>query len=536
MAISLFRSYVPTVTNHLWRNIVKRQNNMVSGGVFIDEKCSEPLLRGLVLGIYTDETNPEDQGVLTATAERYNKKVCGRLLQLIRSCPVPRRGEIRILYNVENDFMAIAVVGLGKECLGYNAAEEIDEGKEAVRAGAALGCRELMKLRPNKIYVETLGNAESAAEGAALAVWIYQELRNPKKQVKIPALEMHADGDCDWEGWQIGLQKAAAQNLARQLMETPANLMTPTMFAQNAVEVLCKSGVNVEVKVRAWAESQKMHAFLAVAKGSCEPPIFLELSYYGAGRTERPIVMVGKGVTFDSGGTCLKKRQDMRHMRGDMAGAAAVVASCRAIAALQLPINIRGLIPLCEHMPGCNAMKPGDIVTAMNGKAIEIQDTDKEGRLLLADALLYAQNFWPRFIIDIGTLTEVMAQGMGSCATGVFSNSEDLWQQMRMAGVHTGDRVWRFPLWKYYNKQMTSQRNVEVQNTGLGKGGDPCKAAAFLWEFVPCGEWIHLDAYATMLTDGCEFPYLRKGMSGRPVRTIVEFLAQLVCRGGEFPC
>lgn len=432
--------------------------------------------------------------------------------------------------------MAIAVVGLGKECLGYNSAEEIDEGKEAIRSGAGLGCKELMQLKPNKIYIETLGNAEAAAEGAALAVWVYQELKKRKNRVLIPTIEMHADGDCDWEGWQIGLQKAAAQNLARQLMETPANFMTPTIFAQTAVEVLCKSSVNVEVKVRAWAESQKMNAFLAVAKGSCENPIFLELSYYGAGRTARPVVLIGKGVTFDSGGTCLKKEGDMRSMRGDMTGAATVVAACRAISSLNLPINIRGLIPLCEHMPGCNAMKPGDIVTAMNGKAIEIQDTDKEGRLILADALLYAQNFWPRFILDVGSLTAEMKEGLGACASLVFSNSEELWQQMRSAAVHTGDRVWRFPLWRYYNKQMTSQRNVEVQNTGQGRGGLPCKAAAFLWEFVPCGEWIHMDTYATMLSNGNDYSYLRKGMSGRPVRTIVEFLAQLVCRGCEGPC
>lgn len=432
--------------------------------------------------------------------------------------------------------MAVAVVGLGKECLGYNMHEEIDEGKEAIRAGAGLGCRQLMKLLPTKIYIETLGNAEAAAEGAALAVWIYQELKSRKKRKQIPIIEMHADGDCDWEGWQIGLQKAAAQNLARQLMETPSNFMTPTIFAQTAVEVLCKSGVNVEVKVRAWAESQKMNAYLAVAKGSCENPIFLELSYYGAGRTARPIVLIGKGVTFDSGGTCLKREIAMREMRGDMAGAATVVAACRAIASLKLPINIRGLIPLCEHMPGCNAMKPGDIVTAMNGKAIEIQDTDKEGRLVLADALLYAQNFWPKFILDVGTLTEDLPDALGSCATSVFTNSEELWQQIRSAGVHSGDRVWRFPLWRYYNKQMTSQRNVEVQNTGQGRGGDPCKAAAFLWEFVPCGEWIHLDTYATMLSNGKDFPYLRRGMSGRPVRTIVEFLAQLVCAGKAGPC
>lgn len=161
-------------------------------------------------------------------------------------------------------------------------------GKEAIRIASAQGAKALQKMNARKVYVESFGHAESAAEGSALGVWLYQEKKMKKYQILIPQLELY--DDCDWTGWQIGLQKAAAQNLARQLMDTPANLMTPTSFAQNAVEVLCKSGVNVEVKVRGWAETQKMYAFLAVAQGSCEPPIFLELSYYGASRDERPVV------------------------------------------------------------------------------------------------------------------------------------------------------------------------------------------------------------------------------------------------------
>lgn len=352
-----------------------------------------------------------------------------------------------------------------------------------------------------------------------------------KHQIFVPQLELY--DDCDWTGWQIGLQKAAAQNLARQLMDTPANLMTPTSFAQNTVEVLCKAGVNVEVKVRGWAETQKMGAFLAAAQGSCEPPIFLELSYYGASRDERPVVMIGKGVTYNSGGLCLKTCREQRYMKGDMGGAACVVAACRAVAGLQLPINVRGLIPLCENMPGCAAMRPGDIVKAMNGKSIELETTDCAGRLCLADALVYAQNFWPRFIIDVGTMTHAMRDTLGAAGSGVWSNSEALWEYMLAASMHTGDRVWRMPLWKHFTDLITDFSNVDVKT--WGRGGRPrycggaCKCAAFLNEFVPCGDWLHLDTQGVMLTNGKEYYYLRKGMSGRPTRTLVEFLSQLVC-------
>lgn len=495
------------------------------------DPCREENVKGLVLGIYSNPDEPNYPGILTPVGEAYDKSTCYRLTTLLRySGPTPKLGELRIFYNLDKEFSAVAVVGLGKECQGYDVFEQIDEGKEAIRVASAVGAQALQDLRTQRVYVESFGHAESAAEGAALGVWLYQEKKQKKRQLFIPQLELY--NDCDWTGWQIGLQKAAAQNLARQLMDTSANLMTPTSFAQNAVEVLCKSGVNVEVKVRGWAETQKMNAFLAVAQGSCEPPIFLELSYYGASRDERPVVLVGKGITYNSGGLCLREPRRQKNMRGDMGGAACVVAACRAIAGLQLPLNIRGLIPLCENMPGCAAMRPGDIVRAMNGKTIQIQSTDCAGRLVLADALVYAQNFWPRFIVDVGTMTSDMRRSLGSGASGVFSNSEALWEYMLAASMHTGDRVWRFPLWEHFTKLISDFHHVDVRTRGRGgrrRCGEACKVAAFLNEFVPCGDWLHLDTYGVMITDGRDYRYLREGMSGRPTRTLVEFLSQLVC-------
>lgn len=495
------------------------------------DPCRQENVKGLVLGLYTNAEDPHFPGNLTPVGEKYNKAVCYKLTDLLRySGPTPQLGEVRIFYNLDKEFSAVAVVGLGRECQGYDVFEQIDEGKEAIRVASAVGAQALQELKTQRVYMESFGHAESAAEGAALGVWLYQEKKRKKYQKFIPQLELYED--CDWTGWQIGLQKAAAQNLARQLMDTAANLMTPTSFAQNAVEVLCKSGVNVEVKVRGWAETQKMNAFLAVAQGSCEPPIFLELSYYGVSRDERPVVLIGKGLTYNSGGLCLKNPRKQINMRGDMGGAACVVAACRAIAGLQLPLNIRALIPLCENMPGCAAMRPGDIVKAMNGKSIQIQSTDCAGRLVLADALVYAQNFWPRFIVDIGTMTGDMKQALGSGASGVFSNSEALWEYMLAASMHTGDRVWRFPLWEHFSKLVAGHHHCDVRTRGRGGRhacGGACKVAAFLNEFVPCGDWLHMDTYGVMTTTGKDYKYLREGMSGRPTRTLVEFLSQLVC-------
>lgn len=316
---------------------IKRMMEMCAGK---DDPCIDNL-KGLVVGVYSDPDDPLHPGKFTPTAERYDSVVCCRLMDLLHryAKPPPKLGEVRVFFNLERQFAAVALVGLGRECQGYDVFEQMDEGKEAIRIAAAAGCRALQPYRFNKVYVESFGHAESSAEGAALGVWLYQEKKKKEHQVHVPQLELY--DDCDWTGWQIGLQKAAAQNLARQLMDTSSNLMTPTSFAQNAVEVLCRSGINVEVKVRGWAEQQGMNAFLLAAQGSCEPPIFLELSYYGASRDERPVVLIGKGLTYNSGGLCLKTCEDQKHMRGDMAGAACILAACRAVAGLQLPINIR---------------------------------------------------------------------------------------------------------------------------------------------------------------------------------------------------
>lgn len=484
---------------------------------------------GLILGLYNEDADVHgEQKTYTKAAQDYDKMVEFRLSELLKiSGPVPKRGEVRIFYGLDPKFSAVAVVGLGDECVSYNEVEEMDEWKETIRFGAGVGVRALQDLHMRTIFVESFGHAESSAEGSAMASWIYQELRNEANQKIIPRLELYED--CDFTGWQIGLQKAAGQNLARQLAELPANLLTPIGFAQSAVDVLCKAGVSVEVKVRNWAKIMKMEAFLAAARGSCEPPIFLETSYYGCDPDVAPIVLIGKGVTFDSGGTCLKQCLQMEHMRGAMSGAAMVVAVCRAASALQLPINVRGLVPLYENMPGTCAMKPGDIVRALNSKTILVENTDFDGRVALADALGYSAVYNPKVVVSIGTVTKELIDLLGAAATGCFSNNDRLFEQMRIAGMHTGDRVWRLPLWQHYTEKIATPPLSDVLEK-FKQTGAPCATAAFLYEFLPPTDWVHLDTSSVDRSDGYTWSYLRKGMSGRPTRTVIEFMAQFACK------
>ncbi|XP_014245107.1 cytosol aminopeptidase-like [Cimex lectularius] len=519
--LKFHRVKVPCLPTPFTRQPVRY--NMCGGGMIEDT--------GLILGCYCDYHFPKAIE-LTETSKLFNIEIEGRLSEALKATgPTPKEGEYRIIYNLHPLYSAIAVVGLGEGCYTYNDMEEMDEYKEVVRIASSVGARALQEIRVRTVHTESFNTAESAAEGTSMGVWMFQELKNPNKHQTIPRLELY--GSCDYTGWQIGLQKGAAQNLARQLAETPPNIMTPIGFAQGAVDILTKAGISVEVKVKQWAKIMDMNAYLASASGSCEPPVFLELSYYGCEADVPPLILIGKGVTFNSGGLCLKQCEDMGVMRGDMSGAAIVVGAMRAASALNLPLNIRGLIPLLENMPGNCALKAGDIVRAKNGKTILVEDTDFDARLALADTMSYAGNYNPKAIVDIGTTSSNTIHGLGRGATIGFSNNDIMFESMRISGMHTGDRVWRFPLWKFYQYKLQNPF-ADTADTWVSRNySDPCAAAAFLGEFLPLGtDWIHLDIFGTFTTDN-EIPYLRKGMSGRPVRTIVEFLAQQACQHNE---
>lgn len=482
--------------------------------------------KGLVLGVY--EKNKEDGNVvLTKAGDTFDNVVSGKLrAQLTRSGPAVKKGKTRIFYGLHEDFPSVVVVGLGKRSAGINQQELWNESKENIRTAVSVGCRQMQDLEVEQVEVDPCGDAQAAAEGAVLGLFEYDELKSKKKK----KVSTQLYGSQDRDAWQKGVSYAEGQNLARYLMESPANYITPLKFAEILQQKIGALGGSIKAFTRSksWIEEQQMGAFLSVAKGSDEPPVFLEIHYTGSlNPNDSPLVFVGKGVTFDSGGISIKPSSGMDAMRADMGGAATVCSAILTAATLKLPINLIGLAPLCENMPNGSANKPGDVVKAKNGKTIQVDNTDAEGRLLLADALCYAHNFKARAIVNAATLTGAMDVALGSAATGVFTNSSWLWNHLQEASSVTGDRVWRMPLFEHYTKQVTESALADLNNIGkYSRSGGACTAAAFLKEFVTIPHWAHLDI-AGVMSNKDEVPYLRKGMSGRPTRTLVEFADRL---------
>lgn len=315
-----------------------------------------------------------------------------------------------------------------------------------------------MSQKITQIEVEDLEDAQSAAEGAHLGVYKFQAHKAADKRKPEASLQL-ADGANGQQEWNLGVSLANSQNWARFLMDSPANHMTPTIFVEQ-VKNRFKDRANVEVLVhdKKWAEEKGMGAFLSVAQGSKQPPFLLEITYTGnPNKDAQPICLVGKGITFDSGGISLKPSQSMDAMRADMGGAATVVATVDALSTNKVPVNVKVLTPLTENLPSSTATKPGDVVVAMNGKSVCVDNTDAEGRLVLCDALCYANTFNPKFILDTATLTGAIRVALGDCVAGAFTNNQRLWQLLEASGSETGDRMWRMPLFKHYTKEMTGK-------------------------------------------------------------------------------
>lgn len=477
-------------------------------------------MKALVLGVYHQDSAKFP--ILTEAAKQFDAQVGGKLTSLVSKFGPDAKGKPKIFYDLHVDYPVVAVVGLGNQNAGYNEAEEIDEKRENVRKSVASAAKSVRdEQNVDEVHFDPCDDPEAAAEGANLALYSYDELKSEKYKKKVVKVGVYQG---DKAAFDRGSKLAEAQNVCRRLAETPANLMTPTIFCQNA-EQLLKGLNNVKVIVhdKKWAEEKKMGSFLSVSKGSTEPLKFLEV-HYNNKPDSKPIALVGKGICFDSGGLSLKSPTSMEKMRYDMGGAASVVSTIYALASLQAQVNVIGLTPLCENLPGGPANKPGDVVVAMNGKSIQIDNTDAEGRLVLADGLTYADEFNPQAILDVATLTGAIGVALGSTATGVFSTSTKLYEHLRKAGSHTGDRVWRMPLFSHYTTQVTDSDLADTLNVGKNRpGGGSCTAAAFLKEFVKCPLWLHLDIAGVMESKN-DTAYLGKGMSGRPVRTLFHFL------------
>ena len=306
--------------------------------------------------------------------------------------------------------------------------------------------------------------------------------------------------------------------LARDLGNLPGNVCTPSYLA-SAARKMAAGNAKLKAQVLTEKELEKlgMGSFLAVAAGSDEPPRLIVLQYQGGANDRRPVVLVGKGVTFDSGGISLKPGAAMDEMKFDMCGAASVLGTIRALVELDAPVNVVGVIAATENLPSGSAVKPGDIVTTMAGKTVEILNTDAEGRLILCDALTYAERFQPDVVVDIATLTGACMVALGQVATGLFSNDDGLANELTTAGEATGDRAWRMPVWDDYQEQLSSNF-ADFANIG-GRFAGAVTAACFLARFATEQRWAHLDIAGTAWHSGGA-----KGATGRPVPMLTEFV------------
>jgi leucyl aminopeptidase len=365
--------------------------------------------------------------------------------------------------------------------------------------------------------------ARQAAELFAHAMYSFTEMKGKKSATKptLNRMEMHAANRSEQNAINKALLQASAiakgVTVARDLGNTPSNVCTPAYMAKESRK-LARDNKTVTTTVLEEKDMKRlgMGALLSVGKGSVEPSKLIVMNYKGAPRSKQPYVIVGKGISFDSGGISLKPGAGMGDMIYDMCGAASILGTMSAVAELNLPINVIGVITSAENMPSGNASKPGDIVKTMSGQTVEILNTDAEGRLVLCDALTYIGKFKPQTVIDVATLTGAIAIALGKHPTGVFANDDKLVNDLQSAADTSGDRIWRLPIWEDYQAQLKSQF-ADMANIG-GREAGSITAACFLARFTKDYRWAHLDIAAT------GFSSAPKGATGRPVPLLTQYL------------
>src|SRR5690242_5407391 len=392
----------------------------------------------------------------------------------------------------------------------------------AVRTLKSRGIRSFAFVAPTGIGAEEAVRA--IVEGAHVGNFDPDYYRSDRRDQKIDALTIVSSGD------KAKLEKAASeaqiigesQNFTRDLVNEPSNRMTPTILGERAKKMSDEVGLKCEVYGADKIKELKMGAFWSVAQGSDEPPALIVMTYEPAGAPEKPVLgLVGKGITFDTGGISIKPADGMEKMKYDMAGGAAMIGAMRAIALLKPKVKIIGMVCATENMPSGHAQKPGDVQIAMSGKSIEIINTDAEGRLVLADGLHYAKQLGATHLIDAATLTGAVVVALGMVNAGVWANDEKMWQRFSQALERAGEKMWRLPLDQEYMEQIRSSI-ADIMNTG-GRWGGAVTAAMFLKEFAEETPWIHLDIAGTAWMDDNK-AWIAKGPSGIAVRSLVEFV------------
>ena len=368
---------------------------------------------------------------------------------------------------------------------------------------------------------------QAYVEGTLLALYKYQRYKYvpPEERQELKALTLLLSNKEASKPAQEAVKQgqiiADAVYFTRDLINTPAQDKTPTILADNAKKLAREPGVQCKVLSQPELKKLGMGGLLGVAQGSAQPPKFIILEYNARAKNQDTIVLVGKGITFDSGGICLKQAKDMDQMKSDMSGGAAVMGAIKAVSKMKLPQRIVGLIPCTENMPSGSAIKPGDIIKIYSGKTAEIANTDAEGRLILADALAYAEKYQPSAVIDLATLTGSCVVALGTVVTGMMGNNEELKKRVKIAGEKSWERVWELPLWEEYQEQIKSDI-ADIKNIG-GPYAGAITAACFLSKFTEKYPWVHLDIAGT---SWCEKnnAYTQKGASGVGVRLLVQLV------------
>ncbi len=480
----------------------------------------------LVVGVF------EGAEELTGAARAVDDALGGQLAAVIaRGDFTGRDGQLLVLYPGSIDQRAERVLAVG---LGESTKADAERYRRA--AGAAV--KQAGKLGVERLAValtETPDNtvsledaARATAEGLILGGYSFDEMKSPpsgeSRSRRIARAEILVAGSAEAEpveaGVRLGRIMANAENLARRLGNLPGNVATPTLLAQTAREISAQYGMKVEILGRADLERERMGAILAVSQGSEQEPFLISIEHRRGPEEARPIVLVGKGLTFDAGGISIKPASGMEDMKFDMSGGAAVLAAMTAIGELELPINVVGIVPTTENLLSGKAMKPGDIVRSRLGKTIEVVNTDAEGRLILADALAWAHRYQPAAIVDTATLTGAVVIALGEQASAVLGNDDSLLDEIRAAGERVHERVWPLPMFDEYRDQLRSDY-ADIKNSG-GRPAGTITGAWFLREFVGDYPWVHLDIAGTANGDG-KLPYRSKGSTGVPTRLLVEW-------------
>jgi len=482
----------------------------------------------LIVGVY-------ERGKLSAGAAEIDKATGGRMARLVKSGDVSGKLGRSTVLNGFDEVRAqrVVTVGLGK-------ASEFNVAHFRKATAAGMAALEGYKVRELVSYL-TLEDVPGASpyylarhsvQAIGDALYRFDELKSEKREPTMPlrkiGLAVAKRGDAAKA--ELGARHADAivesMALAKDLGNLPGNVCTPSYLAR-AAQRLARNISGLQTKVLNESEMKKlgMHSLLSVTAGTTEPAKMIVMQYRGAGARDRPVVLVGKGITFDAGGISLKPGPGMDEMKYDMCGAASVIAAIAAAARLELPINVTAVVPACENLPSGTATRPGDIVKSMSGQTIEILNTDAEGRLILCDALTYARRFKPSVMIDVATLTGACVIALGHHMTAVMSNNDELSREIVDAGVAADDRAWPMPMGEDYAEQLKSNF-ADMANVG-GRDGGAVTAACFLGKFTNGVDWAHLDIAGTAWESG-----LKKGGTGRPVPLLTQYL---IGRAGALP-